>query len=187
MIKEFFLKQSRLLRGHTYHIYNRGNNRGRIFFELENYTYFMRLYKKYIAAIAELFAYCLLPNHFHLLLRIKDQGEFKDSRDGFVSAIFGTFLGTYVKAVNKRYKRSGALFEGRYQRVVIGSENQLFNTLVYIHQNPQKHGYVSSFQSWPYSSYQYYITRDPGDLVSPSLFYNPLLYNSIMELHKTII
>ena len=104
------MDQSKLKWGHTYHIYNRGNNRGRIFFELENYDYFMRLYKKYIAAVAELFAYCLLPNHFHLLLSIKDQGDLEDSREGIISAKFGTFLGTYVKAINHRDQRTGSLF-----------------------------------------------------------------------------
>ena len=181
------MDQSKLKWGHTYHNYNRGNNRGQIFFELENYDYFMRLYKKYIANLADLYAYCLLPNHFHLLLSIKDQGYLEESRERLVSSKFGTFLGTYVKAINRRYKRTGSLFEGRYQRKEIGSEDQFFNTLVYIHQNPQKHGYGSNFRSWPYSSYQCYITRDPGDLVSPSLFQDLLLYDSIMELHKTII
>ncbi|RLD02375.1 MAG: hypothetical protein DRI46_00030 [Chloroflexi bacterium] len=89
-----------------------------------------------MAPIAELFAYCLLPNHFHQLLSIKDQGDLEDSREGLVSAKSGTFLGTYVKAINHRYKRTGSLFEGRYQRQVIGSENLFLNTLVYIHQNP---------------------------------------------------
>ena len=178
------MKQSRLKWGRSYHIYNRGNNRGQIFFEVENYAYFLKMYKKYMANLAVLYAYCLLPNHFHLLLRINDEGEHIKTGEGMVSTRFGTFLGTYVKAINARYKRTGSLFEGRYQKVEIGSENQFFITLVYIHQNPQKHGYVESFQSWRYSSYTNYAENNPGDLISSVLFRDPSTYDSIMELHE---
>ena len=58
-----------------YHIYNRGNNGIDIFFENENYNHFLRLYAKYIEPIAETYAWCLLKNHFHLLVRIKEKSE----------------------------------------------------------------------------------------------------------------
>jgi len=58
--------------GLYYHIYNRGNNRENIFLEERNYRYFLQLYLKYIEPIAWTFAYCLLRNHFHFLVRIKD-------------------------------------------------------------------------------------------------------------------
>ena len=181
------MKQSKLKWGHSYHIYNRGNNRGQIFIELENYDYFMRLYKRYISNIADLFAYCLLPNHFHFLLRINDKGEGIKRAEEIVSYKFGTFIGTYVKAINHRYSRTGSLFEGRYQRKEIKTENQFFSTLIYIHQNPQKHGYVERFQNWRFSSYPNYAEKDPGDLISSDLFSDPLIYDSIMELHKTYV
>lgn len=144
----------------------------------------MRLYKRYIATIADLFAYCLLPNHFHLLLRIKEKKESNQVGEMMVSGKFGTFMGTYVKAINNRYQRTGSLFEGRYQRVKIDSENQFYSTLVYIHQNPLKHGYVKRFQSWQFSSYTNYAEKDPGDMISSDLFSDPLIYDSIMDLHK---
>jgi hypothetical protein len=58
--------------GEYYHIYNRGINRGRIFFEERNYDYFLQLYAQHVVPIAETYAYCLLPNHFHFLVRIRD-------------------------------------------------------------------------------------------------------------------
>jgi REP element-mobilizing transposase RayT len=151
---------------------------------MENYDYFLRLCKKYILPIADLYAYCLLPNHFHLLLRIKEKKESNRAGEMMVSGKFGTFLGTYVKAINNSYKRTGSLFEGRYQRVEMSSENQLIRTLVYIHQNPQKHGYVKRFQSWQFSSNINYAEKDPGDMISSDLFSDPLIYDSIMELHR---
>jgi putative transposase len=61
--------------GQYYHIYNRGNNRENIFFEERNYRYFLRLYVKYAEPVADTYAYCLLRNHFHFLVRIKTVGE----------------------------------------------------------------------------------------------------------------
>ncbi len=102
------MNQSRLKWGHSYHIYNRGNNRRQIFFKMNNYDYFMRLYKKYLAKFANLYVYCLLSDHFQLLLRINNEGEHLKKGEGMVSAKFGTFLGTYVKAINNRYQRTGS-------------------------------------------------------------------------------
>lgn len=178
------MNQTKLKWGHTYHIYNRGNNRSQIFYEEENYSYFMRLFKKYLLPYVELYAYCLLSNHFHLLLRIKEQAEFIRGSQVNISLRLGTFFGTYVKAINHRYKRTGSLFEGRYQRKEVKNDNQLFSTLAYIHQNPQKHDLVSSFEDWPHSSYQNYLDRNPDDLIAPTFIHDSLIYDSIMELHK---
>ena len=67
--------QQPLIPGVTYHIYNRGNNGETIFPEERNYEYFMQLYGKYISPIADTFAYCLMPNHFHFLIRIKGEDD----------------------------------------------------------------------------------------------------------------
>jgi len=128
-----------------------------------------------------------LPNHFHLLLRIKNQESHKTIGEEIVSRKFGDFLGTYVKALNNRYRRTVSLFEGRCQRKEIHPENQFINTLVYIHQNPQKHGYVSHFQSWPYSFYTCYKLGDPGDILSPAIYVKPLTHDSIMAVHKEFV
>jgi len=94
----------------TYHIYNRGNNGETIFREERNYAYFMRLYKKSISPIVDTFDYCLFPNHFHFLIRIKENQErdsLKEPRSYPISKQFDTFLGTYTKAINKAYSRTG--------------------------------------------------------------------------------
>ena len=61
--------------GQHYHIYNRGNNRENLFVQARNYPYFLRLYAKYILPVAETFAYCLMPNHFHFLIRTRTEDE----------------------------------------------------------------------------------------------------------------
>ena len=104
--------------GKIYHVYNRGNNRKNIFFETENYFFFLRQFDKYLSAKAEVLGYCLMPNHFHLLLRINTTKgeEVSDVFSKTVIKSFRDFLISYVKAINKRYKRTGALFQPRCKK-----------------------------------------------------------------------
>ncbi len=94
-----------LLNDQYYHIYNRGNNSETLFREQRNYPYFLELYVRYIQPVAETYAYCLLKNHFHLLVRIKDCQSYPPSR------AFANLFSTYTKAFNRAYQRSGSLFE----------------------------------------------------------------------------
>ena len=147
-----------------YHIYNRGNNRENLFREAENYRYFLQLYAKYIVPIADTFAYCLLPNHFHLLVRIKTYEaceqecqslkDWHSYKDTYPSRVFSKLFGTYTKAINKRYQRTGALFEKPFHRIPVETDHYFITLVTYIHQNPQKHGLINDFKDWPYSSYQ---------------------------------
>ena len=157
--------------GVIYHIYNRGNNGETIFPEERNYKYFMQLYGKYIAPIADTFAYCLLRNHFHFLVRIKDlpvdqeRGCSKQPRSFRpISKQFATFFDTYTKAINKAPSRTGRLFEDRFKRKPV-TDNAYFTALItYIHQNPQKHGFVEDYRDWPYSSYSAIFSYKPTHL-----------------------
>ncbi len=109
--------------GMYYHIYNRGNNGENIFIEELNYHYFLRLYGKYIALVAETYAYCLLRNHFHFAVRIKAPQEPGSHFDP--SKQFATLFGTYTKAINKAYKCTGTLFEGRFKRKPVENDQYL--------------------------------------------------------------
>jgi putative transposase len=131
----------------TYHIYNRGNSGEPLFREERNYRYFLKLYAHYIEPIAETFAYCLLNNHFHFLVRIKDCQSYPPSR------AFANLFGTYTKAFNKAYQRTGSLFEKPFRRQLVDHDRYFTALIAYIHRNPQKHGFVDDFRDWPYSSY----------------------------------
>jgi putative transposase len=137
--------------GCYYHIYNRGNNREPIFFSDDNYHYFLKGYAEYIAPVADTFAYCLLPNHFHILVQIHEQ---KEGNTKSVSQHFANFFNSYTKSINKAYQRTGSLFEKRFGRILIGSHEQLQWLVMYIHRNPQKHGLIADFRQYRYSSYQ---------------------------------
>ena len=175
--------------GEYYHIYNRGNNKEALFKEDRNYHYFVDLYSKYVYPIADLYAYCLLPTHFHFLLRIKDLEDIEDSyqTEGHIWRQVRTFLGTYSKAINKAYHRSGHLFEGRYSRKIVQQDDYFFQLIIYIHQNPQKHGIVSDFRIWPFSSYQVYKRKDTRSIITKEVFSDYYLYNTIMDTHKKYV
>jgi len=177
-----------------YHIYNRGVNRGNIFFEERNYEYFLNLYWKHIGQVADTFAYCLLKNHFHLAIRVKSEEEIMETqtlkvspsngqRQGqdvpinrnesqtrkplgsrYVSNQFSNFFNAYAKAINKAYQRTGSLFQHPFGRVPITSDRQFWNVMAYIHQNPQKHKLVKDFRDWTYSSYGILLADTPTRL-----------------------
>ena len=106
-----------------YHFYNRGNNRQTVFFESDNYLYFLGGVKKYLVPVAHVVAYCLMPTHYHILVRIKSQTSevFKTSEvsgkevSAQVSRAMQKFLISYTKAINKRFSRVGSLFQGQFQ------------------------------------------------------------------------
>lgn len=150
--------------GRFYHIYNRGNNHENIFIEERNYHYFMKLWGKYIDTIAQTFAYCLLRNHFHILVRLNDQELSPTKPVRSLSQPFSNFFNAYSRSINIAYQRSGALFKRPFGRVEIKNDAQLLQVVAYIHRNPQKHGFVADFRDWPYSSYQPLITNPTHQL-----------------------
>ncbi len=162
---------SPLLYDTYYHIYNRGNNRENIFIQERNYEYFLNLYFKYIAPIAETFAYCLLRNHFHVLLRTRAEEEITETltrkplgAEQYLSQQFSNFFNAYAKAINKAYGRTGSLFQHPFGRVPVTTDRQFWNVIAYIHQNPQKHGFVKDFREWKWSSYGIILVEKPTKL-----------------------
>lgn len=147
--------------GCFYHIYNRGNNRDKLFLENRNYYYFLDCYIKYIRPIAGTFAYCLLPNHFHFLIRIRETWQDLETCQALnISKQFSNFFNAYAKAINKQYQRTGSLFQKPFRRKCIKSQEQLTQTLLYIHFNPVNHGFVKDPIEWPYSSFiDFYADR----------------------------
>src|SRR3982751_6807851 len=101
--------------GKIYHIYNRGNNRENIFREERNYPYFLSLWKNHVHPIVETFAYSLLPNHFHMVVRIRyeklNNGHTIHTVEKKVSRHFSNFFNAYAKSINKAYERRGSLFQ----------------------------------------------------------------------------
>ena len=130
-----------------YHIYNQGNNKEDLFKEAMNYHHFLNLIKKYVAPAADILSYCLLQNHFHLLIHTK---EIKAGKT--FSQSISNLCNAYAKAVNKKYHRTGSLFRVRFKRKKVTSENYLKQLIVYINLNPVYHGFAANAYTYRYSS-----------------------------------
>ncbi|MCW9708228.1 transposase [Fodinibius salsisoli] len=168
--------------GHYYHLYNRGANKGEIFFEEKNYHFLLKKVKKYTSSLSiSLIAYCLMPNHYHFLIR----------QDGNYTA--GTFIqrifNSYSKAVNKQYGREGTLFEGPYRAIHVDDRNYLIHLCRYIHRNPLEAHLVKNINDWPYSNYLEWINARKGSLYNPDLlqhyFSSPEEYKQFVDDYKS--
>jgi putative transposase len=154
------IKSTPLVPGCYYHIYNRGNNRENIFHEQKNYYYFIKLYTKHILPVADTYAYCLMKNHFHFLIQIKEDLSGLENLTG-LSQPFSNFFNAYARAFNRAYGRTGALFQRPFGRIRVTNDVHFIRLITYIHQNPQKHGFVDDFREWPYSSYHVLLSDKP--------------------------
>lgn len=161
------IRKTKLQPAHYYHIFNRGINGEKIFFEQRNYTFFLERYTKYVYPFVDTFAYCLLGNHFHLLIRVRSDEELekviktKADKPSYwhVSNAFSSFLQSYTRAINKAYGRTGAIFETPFKRIEVKDEAYFTSLVNYIHQNPEKHGLISDFRDYEHSSYHTHLSR----------------------------
>ena len=152
------MKQQPFEQGKYYHIFNRGNNRENIFKTSENYIFFTQLMKKHLVDYIDIFAYCLLPNHFHILCRFKTQHETIEKKEVKPHIPLSNMFNAYTKAINKRFDRTGSLFQEHLHRINITNEEYFLNLVTYIHTNPEKHNIVTNFEEYNYSSYKAYTT-----------------------------
>ncbi|MFO7656252.1 MAG: transposase [Bacteroidales bacterium] len=164
-----------------YHIYNHANGNESLFRNDDNFIYFLEKYDEHLRLVANTYAYCLMPNHFHLLVKIKDEksiiggafqkfGTFgKLSMQLFISKQFSNFFSSYTQSYNKVYNRKGSLFMPNFKKNLIENITYLKNVLNYIHMNPVLHGFVKAPFEWKYSSYNAYFsgkeTKIPHQLV----------------------
>ncbi len=166
------------LDGHYYHIYNRGAHKEKIFFENTNYLHLISLFKKYSAQYNVIVAaYCLMPNHYHLILRQKDNGKIGD--------FLRTTFNAYTQAINKRYDHSGTLFQGQCKAKHLNNDEQCLQVIRYIHRNPVAVLLVSSLRQWQFSNYLEWIGLRHGSLIDSdlrdSLFKTPTDYEKFAE------
>lgn len=155
--------------GAVYHIYNRANGAENLFREQKNYAFFLAKYFDHIHPVVETFAWCLLPNHFHLMLRIRPEAEIAkrgltgfQNLSGLVSQRFSNLFNAYTKAINKTYERHGSLFQRPFKHKEVDSDAYFGQLVLYIHQNPVKHGFVTDLRDWPHSSYHQYASNLTG-------------------------
>ncbi len=168
--------------GGIYHVFNHANGRENVFEKPENYEYFMRKYVEKVAPVVKTVARCLMPNHFHLLIRVREEAALldflKQKREKepvpvpkeltkedlchfIVHRQFHNFFGGYSKAFNKYHGRSGSLLRQNTHRKLVAEKDYLKNAIRYLHLNPVFHGFTTSPLEWQFSSYHDYLGDAP--------------------------
>jgi len=159
----------------TYHIFNHANGFESLFISEENKRFFMERYAAHIAPIADTYAYCLMNNHFHLLLKIKGEEEVvnhmtskvqnfeshagvENKIEYFVSRQFANFFSSYTQAFNKMYGRMGSLFMKNFKREEITTEEHFRALVAYIHRNSVHHRFCNQYSDWKFSSYNSFVS-----------------------------
>jgi putative transposase len=173
-----------------YHVYNHAIGEGNLFKEAENYYYFLRKFAAYIEPVCGTFAYCLMPNHFHIVLKVRNREALLDFcgikysshakyRDKLklleeapdqidlhevVMQEFQNFLNGYTKAFNKRFGRKGGLFLHYLKRRIIATEAYLHKVIHYVHYNSVHHGFCDSILDWEFSSIHTFLSAQKNKL-----------------------
>jgi putative transposase len=167
--------------GEYYHIFNRGVGKMDIFRDEKDFLFFLLLLKEnlhpekapfslsrrepsrggYVRELLpensfELVCYCLMPNHFHLVIR--QMGDIS------ISKLILKVCTSYSKYFNKKYNRVGGLFQGPFKAVHIDTDEYLLWLSCYIHQNPHTAGLVKNLKDWKWGSYPDYIGARQGSL-----------------------
>lgn len=187
--------------GKVYHIYTHANGNENLFRADENYFYFLKKYTQHIYPVAETFAYCLMPNHLHLMVRVRDKEElFRLSKaegalkldsseldmhlQRFVSQQFSNLFNAYTKAYNKKYYRKGSLFVPNFHRKQVVAKAYYVKLISYIHLNPVHHGFVDDVNDWLHSSWHTYISSRPTKLArdEAQMWFNDR--TAFEELHR---
>jgi putative transposase len=150
--------------GTPHHVIQRGVNRVDIFRSEADYEFFLTIFRA--AAIrheTDVHTYVLMTNHVHFILTPR-------TKEG-LSCTMKNVLQTYVRYFNRRYERTGGLFEGRYRSLVIDSESYWFTCMRYVELNPVRAGIVTKPEEYRWSSYQFHGLGRIDDLIVPHQMY----------------
>lgn len=138
--------------GTVYHLYNRGNHKQEIFQQTEDYQMYRGLFTKYCKNTDfSIIAYCLMPNHVHLLVR--------QNRDSSPAKLISRLHTSYVMYYNKKYGKVGHLFQDRYKQKILSDQDYLLTLVCYIHLNPVKDKLSLLPENYRWSSYIEYQNK----------------------------
>ena len=178
-----------------YHIYNRGNNKQPIFFKPDNYIFFIKKLRTQILPVADILAYCLMPNHFHLMVNANENTvavvKYAPVAINALTEGIRLTLSSYTKALQQQRKFTGSLFQQKTKCKCIddGSMHYGRTAFHYIHQNAYKAGLVDKAEKWEQSSLLDYLGLRNGTLCNQQLAMLLLDLNKetlLEETYKTI-
>jgi len=149
-----------ILTGKYYHVYNRAVSENLLFYSDKDFFNFFGKLKEFILPHLDVLAYCLLPNHFHLLIKTPDVHEAKNY-PSMISEQFRKMFISYAVDTNRRLFRTGTLFSRPFKRILVPDEDYLKYLVFYIHFNPEKHGFINNFMEYKLSSFKAYFNNQP--------------------------
>ena len=174
--------------GNYYHLYNHANGSENLFIQQRNYDFFLQLMAKHVLPVSRIFAYALMPNHFHLLAQLKTEEELMlqfepqikakkilqcndipdfNMQDFLIKKAnkpYSNFLNSYTQSFNKLYYRKGSLFMQNMKQKEITNDNSFCKVVHYLHANPVHHRFVKSLGAWPHTSYKIFLSNMPTSL-----------------------
>jgi REP element-mobilizing transposase RayT len=167
--------------GECYYLYNQGVGCQPIFFDAENWGYFIARLKHYCQPdLIDVVAYCLMPTHYHLLVRLKTVD--------LATRIMRPLGLSYTMAINRQQGRAGSLFQGPFKAVWVNNNTYLLHLSRYIHMNPVTNGLATQPEEWEFSSYRDYVglrqdTLPALDIIL-SQFPSPQAYRDFVEAYR---
>jgi REP element-mobilizing transposase RayT len=200
-----------LQHGKYYHIYNRGNNKENIFSMTKDYEHFLELLDIYIIPVADIVAWCLMKNHLHLLIRVKEENEIgflnsefsnsdnynlkwktffpENQTENFTkkpeaSSQFQHLFNAYAKWYNLQHTRVDSLFSKNNKKVLIDNSKYYKKVIVYIHNNPVKHNFVEDKVEYPWSSYLITDSSNPKFIDKKKIYEIFANQKSYVTLHN---
>ena len=164
--------------GETYHLYNHANGKENLFIEEKNYRFFLSKLSEQILPVCKIYAYCLMPNHYHLLIQVRTAEQLQQlcqssetlpkfgqkQVENKVSKGFSNFFSSYTQAFNKVYKRKGSLFIPSMKMHKVNGDISFCKVVHYIHANPVHHGFVKKLADWHHSSFKIFLSENPTKL-----------------------
>lgn len=161
-----------------YHVYNRGNNQQNLFYCRDHYFLFLMKIKKILSGYCEILAYCLMPNHYHLMLMASDFSPETVFKMPFREETIyhplirkiGTLQSSYTRALNLEMDMTGSLFQQKAKQKILNEDPEYpLACFHYIHQNPVKSNLVKTMTQWEFSSYNDYCEYRKDNLVNKKL------------------
>lgn len=174
-----------------YHVFNRTNNNELLFRTDENRHFFLKKYHQHLSAFIDTYAWCLLPTHFHLLVRVKKKGEIitnlerqefrelsltetrflfaQTDIEELLEKSFKRLFQSYAQAFNKMFNRHGNLFYRPFKRIKINNDHHFTNTIIYIHTNPVKHSVTKDFVNYPWSSWKSILSNSSPSVLAKDM------------------
>ena len=148
----------RLVNDFTYHVLNRGNGKKRVFYKYQDFLSFIELVKEAKKRLPiNVFAYCLMPNHFHFVL--------KSSQASNLSRWIHWLLTVHSRRYHHYYKTCGHIWQGRFKSFMIQNDEHLITVLRYVEGNAVRAGLVFSAKDWPWSSHKQRISEETEKII----------------------